>query len=80
MSEKDRLLRAAVFAAFAARSSKDFLPACQRVVDVHTLWPLIQYEQSLEMARRARVESEARVVAYVELLRSTYPHNGEAGQ
>jgi hypothetical protein len=72
VSERDRLLRAAVYAALDAKGTDGFGAACARIVEVHALWPLIEYEKAIEAARLRRLESESRIAAGVELMRSTY--------
>lgn len=61
MSERDRLLRAAVFAAHGSRPLPPNAPAVQLVVDIVELWPLIAYRCAIDQARAAvdaRVKEE----------------------
>jgi hypothetical protein len=55
LTRRDDLLRAAVYAAYELRGSEGFGNACERVVLVHRLWPLIEYEHAIERAEEAEL-------------------------
>lgn len=71
MTERDRVLRAAVYSAFDVRGQDGYREACRRVVDIDLLWPLVEANRELERARTELAERRARSAEIVELLRST---------
>lgn len=71
---RDDLLRAAVYAAYNARGTVEFPALCRRVVDVHRLWPLIEYEHAIERAEASleaeRLRQERELVESLRVMQS----------
>ncbi len=77
MNRRDDLVRAAVIAAFEARGTDGFKAACERVVVIHRLAPMIVAELAIE---RAETEFERRqnkaaqdIADAIEIIRDSYP-------
>jgi hypothetical protein len=71
VNARDDVLRAAVYDAHRRRGTPEFRLACERVVDVHRLWPLIEFEHAIEQARESMKTLERRSAASLQLLRET---------
>jgi hypothetical protein len=65
-SPRDKLLRAAVYAAIDAQGSPGYRAALERVVFVHATWPLIEYAHAIEHAQR-KLDAQRELEAEAEL-------------
>jgi hypothetical protein len=69
VTERDRVLRAAVYAAHDDRGPDGHVrrEAVERVVNVHVLWPLIEYAKAIEWAEiELAAQQEQDVAAELE--------------
>lgn len=70
MTERDELLRAAVYRAFEAKGNPEFREACVNAIIVHRTWPLIRYAHAIETGLEMLTDVEAGIdAAMIEVAR-----------